>query len=151
MGSTPAADCLIAVEAQLSAAQAGAAKVVAVGRYYSGMEPAVRVPAADPMQSAGAFLNRDGDLAMLQAAAACLSHGASARDILTTLSGTGHRDLGALRKELAAEVPEVAAISQPSGSRLVKTTLPVDLANVAPDSRSIAFASHMKAMDLDWS
>lgn len=151
LGATVSADCLIAVEAHITASQAGDAKVVAVGRYATGMTPEVQIEAADPLQTSGAFLNRDGDLAILKAASACQDHGASVRDILTSLSAAGHCDLATLRKHLAGEISELAVLNQLPADRLVKTTLPAELASVAPDCRSVAFSGNMKGMGLNWS
>lgn len=145
-----AADCLIVVEAHVTAAQAGGAKVIAIGRYSPGVEPAMQIAAADPMQTSGAFLNRDGDLAILQAAAVGQGQGTSVRDILTAMSASGHRDLATLRKELASEVPELAVLNQLPAGRLVRSALPADIATVAPDSRGTAFSHNMKAMGLNW-
>ena len=144
------ADCLIAVGAYLTAKQSGAAKMIAIGRHSAGVASALQIDAADPMQTSGAYLNRDGDLAILQAASACQTHGAAVRDILTAMSTKGHSDLATLRKELAEVVPELTILSQLPAGRLVKTALPVELGAVAADSRSTAFAGNMKAMGLNW-
>jgi hypothetical protein len=46
-------------------------------------------------------------------------------------------------------VPELAVLAAMPSGRLIETALPAQLAHVAPDSRNVAFAEHMKTMNLE--
>ncbi|MBF0625894.1 MAG: FAD-dependent oxidoreductase [Magnetococcales bacterium] len=106
------------------------------------------VETADPLETIGAFLNRDGALVFLTPILGHQTNRAGFR-ILARLAGEPGLDLATLRQRLVAEVPELAAIAT-MGQRIVATGLPPVLAAVAADQRQSAFKAHMGGLGLTW-
>ncbi|MDP2752474.1 MAG: FAD-dependent oxidoreductase [Rhodocyclaceae bacterium] len=147
----PKVDCLIAVGAFITSEQVEGAQVISsvissvisIGRYDIGIPSTVQIIAADPLETRGVFLNGEGDLGIMRSEAIHQNHKNAMRDVLTTLSTEGHRDLATLRNALANEVPELAVLNRlplllPNG-RLVKIALPVEIVTAAQDARHVAF------------
>lgn len=134
-------DCLIVVGARLASDQAEAASVIAVGRYNAGITPTIQVVAADPLETRGVFLNDEGELGVLQSEPIHQNQKNAMRDVLTTLSTTGHRDLATLRRALANEVSELAVLNSLPAGRLVKLALPTEKVIAAQDARHAAFGN----------
>jgi hypothetical protein len=78
----PTADCLILVGAHL--AETPSTKVISIGYGYA--TATLQIDTADPMQTPGSFLNRDGHLAIMKAANLGQEPGTAPRDILIRLS-----------------------------------------------------------------
>lgn len=144
------ADCLVLVEARVDAHQLGSTQVIIVGNHDVGVK-GLRIPVADPLTSQGAFLNRDGQLAMLATTPLAGGKGVAAYQTLLALAGKGALgDLGYLRVKLVEEVRELAALARMDGQRLTATELAPELVAVATDARGVAFGDHMKALGLTW-
>lgn len=138
-----AADVAVLVGASASVS---GAKVVSIGS-----KPAlgdVIITTADPLETDGAVLNRDGQLAALSP----ILGDASSRSTLAVLAelagNAALADLVQVRAKLAGEVAELAAIIGLEGGRVTKTNLAPELAAVAPDAREQAFADHLKELGL---
>ncbi|MBF0369482.1 MAG: FAD-dependent oxidoreductase [Magnetococcales bacterium] len=141
-------DCLVLVNT--GAGAASGAKVIALSSQGAASGADITIAVADPLESAGAFLNRDGNLTLVQPALE--SNGReSSLAALATLAGTPDLgELASLRQALAKDVPELSQVAALNGERVMNTDLAPELAAVAPDSRSEAFTAHMVGMELSW-
>ncbi|MDT8448289.1 MAG: FAD-dependent oxidoreductase [bacterium] len=108
----------------------------------------LRLPLADPLRSAGAFLNDQGQLALLNSPLPVADE-QQGYALLAELAGLGAlKELSALRQALAGEVSEMAPLTNGLKGRLVATGLAPELASVAMDSREAAFAAFVAAKGL---
>jgi hypothetical protein len=103
---------------------------------------------ADPISIDGAFLNRDGDLAILNGSIKDPQDQAGLSALASLADSAELADLDKIRASLANEVPELKALTNLNGDRLVSTDLAPELDGVAPDAREIAFISHMESIGL---
>ncbi|MBF0284497.1 MAG: FAD-dependent oxidoreductase [Magnetococcales bacterium] len=143
------ADCLVLVNTPVDTRQAAAAaKVIAVGSHACCFQANIVFSLADPLETEGTFLTRDGALAAVRPVLRDPDMRAGWR-ILGALS-EDIADFAWLRKRLANEVPELAAVAQPFPQRLVPTDLTPVLDAVSHDGRGTAFINHMGKMGLDW-
>ncbi len=143
-------DALVLVGTSVVADGVGADRTVAISAHGLEVDADVRITVADPLESDGAFLNREGALAMVNGS---LQNGGL--ESVTTVLGrladaAGATDLAAVRQSLAAEVPELVALTKANGQRLLPTHLKPELTWVAPDSRERAFKAHMEQLKLSW-
>jgi hypothetical protein len=152
LGASPVSgiesDCVISVGSGINREQAGDAQIIALVSPGAAPDGDLLLPMADPLTIDGTFLNRDGDLAVLngsiqdpedKAGLAALAHLADNSDLA---------DLPKIRSALSGEVPELAPITSLNGERLVSTDLAPDLGGVAPDAREIAFKAHLESIGL---
>jgi ferredoxin len=141
-------DCILSVGSGISRDQAGKANIIALTTPGSAPDADQLLPMADPLTIDGAFLNRDSALAILNGSIQDPEDKAG----LSTLAGLADNnelaDLTKVRSALAGEVPELSALKQLNGERLVKTDLAAELDGVAPDAREIAFSNHMESIGL---
>ncbi|MBF0179548.1 MAG: FAD-dependent oxidoreductase [Magnetococcales bacterium] len=154
LGATPwkattPVDCLVVVNVPVAVEQK--ARVIAI---HSG-EPVelaeINLAMSDSLQSEGAFLNRDGALTMLRNGLPDASE-LNGYAVLAALAGeTEMATLTALRRELAAEVAELAPLMALTVGRVIPTGLVPQLAAVAADSRELAFGAFMRELQLPWS
>ncbi|MBF0110679.1 MAG: FAD-dependent oxidoreductase [Magnetococcales bacterium] len=125
-------------------------RIIALNSHGIQDDVTVLITVADPLETSGTFLNRDGDLCVLNRA--LVNQGApKGFSALMRLSGEeGLAELSALQKALAGEVTEMSLLTQLNGHRVVKTGVAPILVASVPDSREAAFALHMKQLDLPW-
>ncbi len=152
LGATPmngaTFDCIISVGSGISRAQAGDANIIALTTPGTAMEADQLLPMADPISVDGAFLNRDGDLAILNGSIKDPEDQAGLTSLATLAANNDLGDLNKVRSALASEVPELTAITNLNGDRLVNTDLNPELGGVAPDAREIAFSNHLQSIGL---
>ncbi|MBF0632279.1 MAG: FAD-dependent oxidoreductase [Magnetococcales bacterium] len=144
------ADIMVTVNLAKMPQKAPTSRIIALSSHGIQEEVGVLITVADPLETSGTFLNRDGDLCVLNGALVTqgVPKGFSA---LMRLSGEdGLAELAALRKALAGEIKELSILTQLNGQRVVKTGVAPVLVATLPDSREMAFAQHMKQMDLSW-
>ena len=143
-------DCLVLVDTAVQADGVGPDRVIAISSHGLDIPAGVRIAVADPLESDGAFLNRDGALAVLRGGLSNtgLESVTAVLGLLADLAEVA--DLASVRKALASEVPELVALTKVSGERLLPTHLAPELTRVAPDSRERAFKAHMARLELSW-
>ncbi|MCP4041388.1 MAG: hypothetical protein GY731_05430, partial [Gammaproteobacteria bacterium] len=153
LGATPwktpnPSDCVLLVGISMDCSDVDAARIIVINGEYTGGDSDVALSMADPLETNGSMLNRDGDLAVLR----CTLPDSGNQDghgLLARLAGLDNlSDLGILRGELAGEISELAVLKGLNGERLIKTELQPVLEPVAPDSRESAFASHLEQLGL---
>ncbi|MBF0435451.1 MAG: FAD-dependent oxidoreductase [Magnetococcales bacterium] len=144
------ADTFVTVNLSGLPNKAASNRVVALNSHGNQEEGGVSITIADPLETSGTFLNRDGDLCVLNTA--LINQGVpSGVAALMRLSGEdGLADLSALRKALAGEHQDLSVLTQINGQRVVKIGVAPLLVAAQPDSREAAFAQHMKQMELSW-
>jgi formate dehydrogenase major subunit len=141
-------DCVVSVGSGISRAQAGNASIIALATPGATSEADHTLPMADPISIDGAFLNRDGDLAILNGSIKDPQDQAGLSALASLADSAELADLDKIRASLANEVPELKALTNLNGDRLVSTDLAPELDGVAPDAREIAFISHMESIGL---
>ena len=105
----------------------------------------IQLPLADPLKSKGTFLTESGDLAQLNS---LLSEDQGFL-ILAQIGGLpGLNSLDQVRHALAQEVKELAGLTQLNGARLVPSGLAPLIADLAPDSRELAFTHYVATKGL---
>ncbi len=152
LGATPfdgaAIDCILSVGSGINRAQAGKANIIALATPGTTPEADQLLPIADPLTIDGAFLNRDGGLAILNGSIQNPEDKAGL-NALAELAGRAElADLSKVRTALSEEVDELGALTNLNGERLINTGLAPELGGVAPDAREIAFSAHLDAIGL---
>ncbi len=143
-------DCVVLVGVSMENGDVDAARVISINSDWTGAKADVSLSMADPIETHGAILNRDGNLAILHRAPLNSSSSqVCGHRLLAELAGAEKLcSLEEVRKELAGEVPEFFALSNPNSQRLLKTELAPVLMPVAPDAREVAFSAHMVELGL---
>lgn len=141
-------DCVLSVGSGISKQQAGKASLIALTTPGVTADADQLLTMADPLTIDGAFLNRDGDLAILTGSIQNPEDRAGLTTLAALADNSDLSDLDVVRSSLAAEISELGVITQLNGSRLIKTELAPELGGVAPDGREIGFSSHLKAIGL---
>lgn len=153
LGATPLkgsdADCILSVGSGIGRDQAGKANIIALVTPGVTAEADQLLPLADPLTIDGAVLNRDGDLAILRGSMQNPDDMAGLSTLAALSDSDELNDLGTVRSALAAEISELAVLTDLNGDRLVNTNLAPELGGVAADSRELAFRSHMKSIGLN--
>ncbi|MBL6955622.1 MAG: FAD-dependent oxidoreductase [Chlorobium phaeobacteroides] len=105
---------------------------------------------ADPLQTEGMTLNRDGNLCMVHAVVPKPEEVPDCHALLAELAGEDSlKELESLRNALADEIEELSVIRNPdSDKRLFHSGLEPVLTAVSPDTRERAFAAHLKAIGM---
>ncbi|MBF0623021.1 MAG: FAD-dependent oxidoreductase [Magnetococcales bacterium] len=146
------ADCIVLVDAPVSAQDAEGAKIISISSVDLNIESACRIIVSDPLLASGTFLNRDGSLTVLNAAVVNAPVEVTMLSAIAALTGQKSlTDIGFIRAELAKEVSELAALTKLNGERVIETALKPEPAPVALSGRGQAFAAHMQGKGLSWS
>lgn len=145
------ADLLVAVNLSRISQKVPSVRVIALNSHGSQEDVSVQVAIADPLETSGAYLNRDGDLCVLNQALTNVGVPTGYGALMRLCGEEGLVDLASLRQALAGDVGEMAVVTQINGQRVVKTGIAPVLVAALPDSREVAFAHHMKQMELPWS
>ncbi len=152
LGATPydgaTVDCILSVGSGISRAQAGKASIIALATPGVAPEADQLLPMADPLTIDGAFLNRDGDLAILRGSIQDPEDRAGLSMLAALADNSDLADLSKVRATLAGEVSELASLTSMNGERLISTDLSPELGGVAPDSRELAFRAHLESIGL---
>lgn len=105
---------------------------------------------ADPLQTEGMTLNRDGDLCMLHAVVSKPDQVYDCHVLLAEMAGEESlKELETLRKALADEIGELTVTRMPeSDKRLLNSGFEPVLTAVSPDTRERAFTTYLKAIGM---
>ncbi len=141
-------DCIVSVGSGINRSQAGKASIIALTTPGATPDADQLLPMADPLSIDGAFLNRDGDLAILNGSIQNAEDKAGLSALASLAENEDLADLQKVRSALASEIPELSTINSLNGARLVNTDLAPELSGVAPDAREIAFRSHIESLGL---
>ncbi|MBF0127384.1 MAG: hypothetical protein HQM02_09260 [Magnetococcales bacterium] len=144
---TPA-DCLVLVNLPVATEQK--ARVIAVGSCSPVELAEINLACANSLQSDGAFLNRDGELTLLQNGLPDDSARSGYAVLAALANEPSLATLAAVRRELAGEVPELAPLLTPTVRRVLPTGLPPARVPVAEDCREAAFRLYMQERNLPW-
>jgi NADH dehydrogenase/NADH:ubiquinone oxidoreductase subunit G len=152
LGATPlngsSYDCVISVGSGISRTQTGNANIIAITTPGTAMDADHLLPMADPISIDGAFLNREGDLAILNGSIQDPEDQAGLSSLANLAGNSELADLSKVRSALVDEVPELKALTSLNGDRLINTDLAPALSGTAPDAREIAFSKHMESIGL---
>ncbi len=153
LGATPldkSVECIVSVGAGITREQAGKATLISLVTPGSASEGEYKLQLPDPLNISGAVLNRDGSLALLHSALPDAADPAGL-SVLAALAGDVRLgDLANARRSLAAEVSELAALTNLNGDggRLIETKIAPELGGVGPDGREQAFRDHLTSLGL---
>ena len=142
-------DCVVSVGSGISRAQAGKANIIALATPGAATDADQLLPMADPISIDGAFLNRDGDLAILNGSINNPEDQSGLTSLANLAGNSDLADLNKVRASLAGEISELTAITNLNGERLINTDLSPELGGVAPDAREIAFSNHLGKIGLN--
>jgi hypothetical protein len=152
LGATPLNgadyDCVVSVGSGISRTQAGQANIIALATPGAVTDADQLLPMADPISIDGAFLNRDGALAVLNGSIKNPEDQAGLSALASLADNSDLADLNKVRSSLAGEVSELRVLTNLNGDRLISTDLTPELGGVAPDAREIAFSKHMETIGL---
>ena len=141
--SSPAHDLILSLDVVVDEQMYNQSKVIIMSRFYQDQRAKIILKIADPLESEGAFLNKDGQLAILRTA--ILRPEYAAHHIIASLGELKNsNEIIQLRKELCQEISEFKALLNPGQERLLATTLPIKLKNLPPSGRSIKFEEYVK-------
>ncbi|MBF0189283.1 MAG: FAD-dependent oxidoreductase, partial [Magnetococcales bacterium] len=146
------ADLVVLVDARVDPEhrQLGDTSVIAIGPFQTLDSVAVNITTSDPLNTEGAFLNREGSLAILRPALG-RDDAHTIQSALAALANTNSlADLTSVRTKLAESVSELAPLTKLNGERLVTTALKPEPAAVASGSKETAFSNHMESIGLPW-
>ncbi|MBF0603212.1 MAG: FAD-dependent oxidoreductase [Nitrospirae bacterium] len=145
-----AADILVTVNVSKVAKKSPQARIIALSSHGIQEDVSVMITIADPLETSGTFLNRDGDLCVLNKALVNQGVPTGVNALMRLCGEDGLAEVESLRQALAAEVAQVAVVAKLNGQRVIKTGMVPELTATLADSREMAFAQHMKAMELAW-
>ncbi|MEO5328072.1 MAG: FAD-dependent oxidoreductase [Magnetococcus sp. THC-1_WYH] len=145
-----AADILVTVNVSKVAKKSSQARIIALSSHGIQEDVGVMIAIADPLETSGTFLNRDGDLCVLNKALVNQGVPTGVNALMRLCGEDGLAEVESLRQALAAEVAQMAVVAKLNGQRVIKTGMVPELTATLADSREMAFAQHMKAMELAW-
>ncbi|MBF0133833.1 MAG: FAD-dependent oxidoreductase [Magnetococcales bacterium] len=145
-----AADILVTVNVSKVAKKSSQARIIALSSHGIQEDVGVMIAIADPLETSGTFLNRDGDLCVLNKALVNQGVPTGVNALMRLCGEDGLAEVESLRQALAAEVAQMAVVAKLNGQRVIKTDMVPELTATLADSREMAFAQHMKAMELAW-
>lgn len=144
------ADILVTINVSKVANKGSSARIIALSSHGIQEDVNVMIAIADPLETSGTFLNRDGDLCVLNTALVNQGVPTGVNAIMRLCGEDVLAEIDPLRQALAAEVSQMAVVAKLNGQRVIKTGIAPELTATLADSREVAFAQHMKAMELAW-
>ncbi|MDH5561586.1 MAG: FAD-dependent oxidoreductase [Deltaproteobacteria bacterium] len=135
-------DCLILIGTTLDDENRADAKVISINNFKYYPNNLSHLPLVDPLRMEGAFLNEDGNLAIMRSGIP-VQPNESCYYLLSNLGELGNfEQIENIRMELVNAVPEFKGLLNTSMHRIIPTTLKPEMGNIARDSREIAFENY---------